>query len=163
MIINGKIHKFGDDINTDLIIPARRCNAGDEKALAVYCMEDIRKDFYKCTADGDVIVAGENFGCGSSREMAVTALIGCGIKCVVAKSFARIFFRNAINLGLHLIECSELYEDVAENESLTVDTEKGTVTYNRKVYRATLRAKGAIAEEIIKYGGLMPYLKEKML
>src|SRR5690606_35475775 len=123
MKINGYVHKFEDNIDTDVIIPARYCVTLDKKELARHCMNDIREGFYKNVKDGDIIVAGENFGCGSSREVAPVAIQACCIKCIIAKLFARIFFRNAINICLMLVINHEIYDHVSTGDNIEVDFE----------------------------------------
>lgn len=127
MNITGKIFKYGDNIDTDVIIPARYLNVPDHQALASHCMEDIDPDFVKTVQAGDIIVARHNFGCGSSREHAPIAIKASGISCVIAASFARIFYRNAINIGLPILECPELYDKVQARDSLAVDLQNGII------------------------------------
>lgn len=159
MIIKGSVHQFGDNIDTDIIIPGRYCNTIDEKKLALNCMHDIRKDFYTCVKKGDVIVAGDNFGCGSSREVAPLALKGCGIECVIAKSFARIFYRNAINIGLMVIK-ADLCDVVEIGDLLEINTEKGEIR-NISSNELFLYNSGMSEqlEEIIQANGLISYIK----
>jgi len=127
MIIKGKVIKVGDHIDTDVIIPARYLNISEPMELAKYCMIDYDKDFLKKVVKGDIMVAGVNFGCGSSREHAPLAIKAAGISCIIAKSFARIFFRNAINIGLPILECPELAESVTANEKLEIDLSRGII------------------------------------
>ena len=162
MKIKGKVWKFGDHINTDDIIAARYLNTTEEKELASHCMETIRPEFSKNVKKGDVIVAGENFGCGSSREHAPISIKGCGISVVIAKSFARIFLRNSINIGLPVIELKEANE-INENDEIEIDFEKGEIknlttgkTYKFPSYPEFLN-------EIIKHGGLMKWIKTKYI
>ena len=128
MKTNGKVHKYGDNIDTDVIIPARYLNTADHKELASHCMEDIDKDFVKKVKDGDIIVGGANFGCGSSREHAPIAIKNSGISCVIAATFARIFFRNAINIGLAILECPEASEKIADGDEVSIDFDTGVIT-----------------------------------
>ena len=121
MNANGTVHKYGDNVDTDVIIPARYLNTADHKELASHCMEDIDKDFVKKVKDGDIIVGGYNFGCGSSREHAPIAIKAAGISCVIAKTFARIFYRNAINIGLAILECPEASEKISDRDQVSVD------------------------------------------
>ena len=121
MKANGKVIKYGDNIDTDVIIPARYLNTTDHKELASHCMEDIDKEFVNKVKDGDIMVGGANFGCGSSREHAPIAIKASGISCVIAKDFARIFYRNAINIGLPILECAEASEDIDEGNEVEVD------------------------------------------
>jgi len=160
MKIKGKVWKFGDHINTDDIIAARYLNTTEEKELASHCMETIRPEFSKNVKKGDLIVAGENFGCGSSREHAPISIKGCGISAVIAKSFARIFLRNSINIGLPVIELKEA-DEINENDEVEIDFENGEIknlttgkTYKFPSYPEFLN-------EIIKHGGLMKWVKEK--
>jgi 3-isopropylmalate/(R)-2-methylmalate dehydratase small subunit len=157
--MKGKCWKFGHDVNTDEIIPARYLNMTDEKALAEHCMEDADPQFVKKARAGDIIVAGRNFGCGSSREHAPLAIKAFGIQCVLAESFARIFFRNAINIGLPIAECPEAAREAAEGDEVEVDFEKGRVvnhtrgkTYNFPPFPPEIR-------RIIDAGGLMAFAK----
>ena len=131
-------HKYGDHVDTDVIIPARYLASQDEKELASHCMEDIDKEFHAKAKDGDIIVAGLNFGCGSSREHAPIARKASGISCVIAKSFARIFYRNAINIGLAILECPEAAEDISDGDSVSVDFDTGIITNatKNKTYKA---------------------------
>lgn len=157
MIISGAIHIFGDNVDTDVIIPARHCITDDAEYLALHCMEDIAAGFYESCKSGDIIVAGKNFGCGSSREAAVLALTGCGIKCVIAKSFARLFYRNSVNNGLLVIETEHLRDNVNDSERLTVDTAALTITAENGYITAYSKNESSVVEEIISAGGLMKY------
>ncbi|RKY77847.1 3-isopropylmalate dehydratase small subunit, partial [candidate division KSB1 bacterium] len=123
--LQGKVWQFGDDINTDLIVPARYLNTSDPQELATHCMEDVDPEFTKKIARGDVIVAGKNFGCGSSREHAPLAIKSAGIACVIAKSFARIFFRNAINIGLPILESQDAIEEIVTGNVVKIDLAAG--------------------------------------
>ncbi len=158
-MINGKSWKYGDNVNTDEIIPARYLNTTDEKELAAHCMEDIDKDFVKNASEGDIIVAGENFGCGSSREHAPICIKALGISCVIAKSFARIFFRNSINIGLPIFESEEAVEEISVGDNIEVDINSNTITNltTNKKYSFTPFADEM--KDIIKAGGLMEYIK----
>ena len=162
MKIKGKVWKFGDHINTDDIIAARYLNTTDEKELASHCMETIRLDFSKSVKKGDIIVAGENFGCGSSREHAPISIKGCGVSVVIAKSFARIFFRNSINIGLPLIEM-EGTEEIDEGNELEIDFENGEIKNltKGKVYK--FQKYPEFLQQIIKEGGLMRWIKTKYI
>jgi len=160
--MKGKCWKFGDNINTDLIIPARYLNLTEPSALAAHCMEDADPDFVKKIKPGDIIVAGKNFGCGSSREHAPIAIKGAGISCVIAKSFARIFFRNSINMGLPIVECPEAAEEAREGDVIEVDLEAGRI-YNharQKEYRVEPFPEEMRA--IIRAGGLMNFVKSQV-
>lgn len=160
MKFKGKAWKFRDDVNTDEIIPARFLNTHDPKELGAHCMEDIDRDFSKKVSKGDIIVAGKNFGCGSSREHAQIAIKGVGISCVVAESFARIFYRNAINVGLPILEVRDL-SDVSEGDYLEIDLDKGIVVNltEDKIYKAQVLPK--FIQEIIKTGGLLKWVRKK--
>ena len=158
-MINGKSWKYGNNVNTDEIIPARYLNTTDEKELASHCMEDIDEDFVKKASEGDIIVAGENFGCGSSREHAPIAIKALGISCVIAKSFARIFFRNAINIGLPIFESEKAGAEIGDGDNVKVDINSHTITNltTNKEYSFTPFADEM--KDIIKAGGLMEYTK----
>lgn len=127
MKAHGKVHKYGDNVDTDVIIPARYLNTTDNKELASHCMEDIDKEFVKKVKQGDIMVGGFNFGCGSSREHAPIAIKASGISCIIAKSFARIFYRNAINIGLAIIESEEIASNINANDEIEIDFEKGEI------------------------------------
>lgn len=160
MIIRGKVHKLGDDINTDDIIAAKYLVSTDAQELGKHCLESIRPDFVSKVNVGDIIVAGKNFGCGSSREHAPLAIKGCGIQAVIAKSFAGIFFRNAINIGLPFLESAEA-GDIQEGDSLEIDLSGGIIknlTQN-KTYSA--QAFPEFLEGIITAGGLINYIKRR--
>jgi 3-isopropylmalate/(R)-2-methylmalate dehydratase small subunit len=161
MELKGKVFKFGDDINTDEIIPARYLNTSDPDELARYCMEDADPEFIKKMKPGDVIVAGENFGCGSSREHAPISIKAAGVSCVIAKSFARIFYRNCINIGLPIFSCKEIVENLNDGDIVNVNVTKGQITRNqeKKIYKSELFP--PFIKEMIKNGGLMEYAKKK--
>ena len=161
MELKGKAIKYGDNIDTDVIIPARYLNTSDPKELAAHCMEDIDKSFSSRCEAGDVMIGGMNFGCGSSREHAPIALKAAGISCVIAKTFARIFFRNAINIGLPILECPEAAEDIEDGDMVSVDLGAGKI-YNQtknKVYTATPFPE--FMQQIIACGGLVAYTRAK--
>lgn len=160
MIIKGKAHKFGDNINTDDIIAAKYLDSQDEKFLGSKCMENIDPDFVKRVKYGDIIVAGRNFGCGSSREHAPWAIRGCGVTAVIAKSFARIFYRNAVNIGLPIIELKET-DDIDSGDTIEVDLSKGTINNisKNKVYKTSVFPN--FLQEIVKFGGLINWIKAK--
>lgn len=128
MKANGKVFKYGDNVDTDVIIPARYLNTADMNELAKHCMEDIDIDFAKKVQKGDIIVAKSNFGCGSSREHAPAAIKASGVSCVIAKTFARIFYRNAINIGLPIIECDEAAEKIQDGDDIEIDFDSGVIT-----------------------------------
>ena len=158
MLIQGQVYKMGDNIDTDNIIPARHLTTADPLRLAPHCMEDFDGDFNKKIAAGDIICAGKNFGCGSSREHAPLAIKGCGIACVVAESFARIFYRNAINIGLYIAECPKVGE-IAANDELQIDLSKGIIANltTNKVYKITPLP--PFIQELVADGGILAYTK----
>ena len=160
MLAKGYIHKYGDNVDTDVIIPARYLNTADHKELASHCMEDIDKDFVKKVKQGDIIVGGANFGCGSSREHAPIAIKNSGVSCVIAKTFARIFFRNSINIGLAILECPEASENIEAGDSVTVDFDTGVITNETKNETYQAEPFPDFVKEIIKNDGLMNYLKK---
>ena len=155
MKVQGRVHKFGDNVDTDVIIPARYLNRSDEAWLASHCMEDIDADFAKNVKVGDIMVAEANFGCGSSREHAPIAIKASGISCVIASTFARIFYRNAINIGLAILECDEAARDIQANDEVEVDFDTGIIKNltTGKVYQA--QPFPEFIQNIIKNGGLM--------
>ena len=160
MIGNAWVYK--DNVDTDVIIPARYLNTSDPNELAKYCMEDIDKSFAQNVQSGDIMIAGENFGCGSSREHAPIAIKASGISVVIAKTFARIFFRNAINIGLPILENNELPDEVQKGDKIEVDLANGII-YNRtqnKEYKCA-KYEGSIAQ-LIEVGGLVNYTKKKL-
>lgn len=160
--MTGKAWIYGDNIDTDVIIPARYLTTSDPFELAKFCMEDIDKDFAKQVKSGDVIIAGENFGCGSSREHAPIAIKASGIKAVIAKSFARIFFRNAINIGLVILKNNELPDEVTKGDEIKIDIESGKIRNlsTNKEYSTTAYT-GPI-KDLIDAGGLVNYTKNKL-
>ena len=159
LIISGYTHKFGDNINTDVIIPARYLNTTSHKELALHCMEDIDSNFISKAQPGDIIVAGKNFGCGSSREHAPIAIKASGISCVIAKSFARIFYRNAINIGLPILECHDS-DKISSNIKIDIDLKTGKIILpSGKVYNTDPFP--PFIENIINSGGLINSLKNK--
>ena len=162
MILRGKAWKFGADVDTDLIIPARYLNTSDPKELAKHCMEDADPAFASKVSPGDLIVAGNNFGCGSSREHAPIAIKTAGVSCVVAASFARIFYRNAFNLGLPILESPEAAKAVKAGDELEVDLATGKIT-NRsqgRIYQA--QPVPSFMQELLAAGGLMPYVMKRL-
>ncbi|MCM8790894.1 MAG: 3-isopropylmalate dehydratase small subunit [Candidatus Omnitrophica bacterium] len=159
----GKAHIFGDDINTDEIIPARYLHTTDRHELASHCMEDADKDFAKRVKAGDIIVAGKNFGCGSSREHAPIAIKAAGVSCVIAESFARIFFRNAINIGLPIIELEKARERIKKGDSIIVDTSSGIVKNITRRQSYKVEKYPPFMQKIIKSGGLMEFIKKRKL
>ncbi len=163
MIIQGRVWKFGDDIDTDVIIPAHYLSSTDPDELARHCMEPVRPDFYRSVRPGDIIVAGRNFGCGSSREHAALAIKGCHIAGVVAASFARIFFRNAINIGLPVIEAPMVTEELKTGDRLSIDLDQGELRSEKDkvVQRCRIRPFPGFLQSIIKAGGLMEFQKNR--
>jgi 3-isopropylmalate/(R)-2-methylmalate dehydratase small subunit len=162
MLLKGRVHKYGSNINTDEIIPARYLNTSDAQELARHCMEDLDKDFVKKIHVGDFIVAETNFGCGSSREHAPLCIKAVGISAVIAKSYARIFFRNAINIGLPILESDEAVAKIKPGDELEVDLAEGAIRNKTRneVYRA--QKFPPFMQEIMRKGGLLEYLKDKI-
>lgn len=160
MNTQGTVFKYPDNVDTDVIIPARYLNTADAKELAKHCMEDIDTEFVNRVHPGDIMVAGWNFGCGSSREHAPLVIKTCGTGCVIAKSFARIFYRNAINIGLPILECEAAAEEIQAGDQVSVDFDTGIITdvTTGKTYRA--EPFPAFIQNIIKKGGLLASLKE---
>ena len=159
-ILKGKAHLFGDDINTDDIIAAKHLHMTDAEELGLYCLIDTKQDFHKNLEHGDVIVAGKNFGCGSSREHAPMAIKGRKISCVIAKSFARIFFRNSINMGLPILECPEA-DKIGEHDKLEIDLASGTITNITKKETYQTEPFPKFIEGVMEAGGLMATLKKR--
>jgi len=162
MKLKGKVFKYGADVNTDVIIPARYLNVSDPDELAKHCMEDIDADFIQKVKSGDIIVATTNFGCGSSREHAPLAIKTAGVSCVIAASFARIFFRNAINIGLPLLESAEAVANTAAGDILEVDLEKGKIKNITNDKTFTAKPYPEFMAELIAAGGLVEYTKERL-
>ena len=154
-----KVYKYGDNVDTDVIIPARYLNAPDEKSLASHCMEDIDTSFASTVEPGDIIVAGANFGCGSSREHAPLAIKACGVKCVIAPSFARIFYRNAINIGLPIFECDAASDGIAAGDEVRVDFDTGLITNLTKNETYQAQPLPPFIQNIVNRGGLLNSLK----
>jgi len=161
MIFKGKIWKFGNNIDTDAIIPARYLNTSDPQELAKHCMEDADPAFMTKMAAGDIIVGGENFGCGSSREHAPIAIKAAGISCVVAKSFARIFYRNAFNMGLPIFESTQLADAIAEGKEISIDSTRGTISVAGQDQTFTISPIPPFMEQLIADGGLMKHIAKK--
>ena len=161
MNAHGTVHKYGDHVDTDVIIPARYLNTQSHKELAAHCMEDIDKNFIHNVKEGDIMVAGVNFGCSSSREHAPVAIKASGISCVIAANFARIFYRNAINIGFPILECPKAAAEIANGDQVSVDFATGTITDETtgKTYHAT--AFPPFIQKIIAHGGLLSYLKAR--
>jgi 3-isopropylmalate/(R)-2-methylmalate dehydratase small subunit len=162
MIIKGKAHKFGNDINTDDIISAKYLVSTDAKELGLHCMESISPDFTKKIQPGDIIVAGKNFGCGSSREHAPLAIKGCGISAVIAQSFAAIFFRNAINIGLPFLESADT-DRINDGDLLEIDLSAGVIKNLTQDKTYKTQAFPQFLQEIVEKGGLMAYVKAKRI
>ena len=160
-MIRGKVWKFGDHVDTDVIIPARYLNAPEPSELAKHCMEDIDSSFAGSVQAGDIMVGGWNFGCGSSREHAPVAIQASGITCVIAASFARIFYRNSINIGFPILECPEEIEAIRAGDIVTVDTETGKITDETTGQVFEAKPFPPFIQKIVESGGLLPYLKEK--
>lgn len=158
----GKAIKYGDNIDTDVIIPARYLNTSEPSELAKYCMEDIDKDFINTVQNGDIMIGGKNFGCGSSREHAPIAIKASGISCVIAQTFARIFYRNAINIGLPILECPEAAIDIENGDTVEVDFGSGKINNitKNKVYDSVPFP--PFMQEIIKCDGLINYIKNNI-
>ena len=161
MKASGKVFKFGDNVDTDVIIPARYLNSSDPAELAAHCMEDIDKDFVKKVHKGDIIVADKNFGCGSSREHAPIAIKAAGVSCVIAETFARIFYRNAINIGLPIIECSEASRDIEDGDQVDIDFDSGIITNVTKGKQYRGQAFPEFMQKLISAGGLINYINNK--
>ncbi|MDD5950021.1 MAG: 3-isopropylmalate dehydratase small subunit [Lachnospiraceae bacterium] len=157
----GTVHKYGDNVDTDVIIPARYLNSSDPAELAKNCMEDIDKEFVNRVKKGDIMVARKNFGCGSSREHAPIAIKASGISCVIADTFARIFYRNAINIGLPIIECPEAAEAIAAGDTVEVDFDSGTIYDKTQGTQFQGQSFPPFMQEIIKAEGLVNYINRK--
>ncbi len=161
MKAHGKVHKYGDNVDTDVIIPARHLNTSDHKELASHCMEDIDTEFVKKVKQGDIMVGGDNFGCGSSREHAPIAIKATGIDCVIAKTFARIFYRNAINIGLPILECPEASERIHAGDEGSIDFDSGVITNETKGETYQALPFPEFIKDIMAKGGLMKSLTGK--
>lgn len=161
MKASGTVHKYGDNVDTDVIIPARYLNTADHKELAAHCMEDIDPDFVRNVKEGDIIVANMNFGCGSSREHAPIAIKASGVSCVIASTFARIFYRNSINIGLPILECEQAAQEIQAGDRVQVDFDTGVITdiTTGKTYQG--EPFPAFIQNIIRKGGLLASLKEE--
>lgn len=157
----GSVFKYGDNVDTDVIIPARYLNSSDPKELAAHCMEDIDKEFVNQVKSGDLIVADKNFGCGSSREHAPIAIKAAGVSCVIAETFARIFYRNAINIGLPIIECPAAAKGIEAGDEVEVDFDTGVITNVTKGTTFQGQAFPEFMQKIIKAEGLVNYINQK--
>jgi 3-isopropylmalate dehydratase small subunit len=162
MQYRGRVWKFGDDIDTDVIIPARYLLTFDARELAEHVMEDIDPEFPQKVQEGDIIVAGKNFGCGSSREHAPLAIRGAGVSAVLAKSFARIYYRNSINIGLPLVECPDAVDEAEDGDILEIDTTEGFVINTRTGNTYTAKQHAPFVQEIVNAGGLMEAVTERV-
>jgi len=162
LIVDADVLKYGNDINTDLIIPGKYLVITDEKRLGKYAMDGIDPDFFNKSRHGSVLVVGENFGSGSSREQAPISLKNAGVKCIIAKSFARIFYRNAINIGLPILECADLWSEVRDGDPLSIVLEQGTITNKRtsRIFQANPLPPFIL--DIIQHGGLLNKLKKSL-
>lgn len=161
MQVQGTVFKYGDNVDTDVIIPARYLNTSDPAELAKHCMEDLDKDFVKNVQPGDIIVAGRNFGCGSSREHAPLAIKTAGVSVVIAATFARIFYRNAINIGLPILECPEAVADIQAGDKISVDFTSGVITNLTSGESYQAEPFPEFMQELIATGGLLNYLKNR--
>ena len=161
MSVKGRVFKYGDNVDTDVIIPARYLNTSDPKELAAHCMEDIDVDFVKNVKEGDIIVANKNFGCGSSREHAPLAIKTAGVSCVIASTFARIFYRNSINIGLPILECDEAVKSIEAGDELEVDFKSGVIKNLTKNESYQGQGFPEFLQKIIDNYGLIGYIKSK--
>lgn len=159
MNAQGKAHKYGDNVDTDVIIPARYLNTANHKELASHCMEDIDKEFVNKVNDGDIMIGGANFGCGSSREHAPIAIKESGISCVIAKSFARIFYRNAINIGLAILECPEASEGINDGDEVKIDFDNGVIINVSSGKEFKAQPFPSFIKDIIAKNGLLNSIK----
>jgi 3-isopropylmalate/(R)-2-methylmalate dehydratase small subunit len=161
-MLKGKVHKYGANVDTDAIIPARYLNVSDPAELAKHCMEDIDEEFVKRVKAGDIMMATTNFGCGSSREHAPIAIKAAGISCVIAQSFARIFFRNAVNIGLPLLECDQAVDETEAGDKLEVDLSNGRIKNLTKGTEFKAKPYPNFMAELIAAGGLVEYTKRRL-
>ena len=161
-MVTGKVFKYGDNVDTDVIIPARYLNAPSPEELAKHCMEDIDPAFATTVQPGDIIVGGANFGCGSSREHAPISIRACGVRCVIAASFARIFYRNAINIGFPILECPEAAAAIQNGDTVSVDFATGKIIDETTGETFQAVALPPFIEKIVEHNGLLPYLKARM-
>ena len=161
-MVSGKVFKYGDNVDTDVIIPARYLNAPSPEELAKHCMEDIDAAFATTVKPGDIMVGGANFGCGSSREHAPISIRACGVRCVIAASFARIFYRNAINIGFPILECPEAAAAIQNGDTVSVDFATGKIVDETTGETFQAVALPPFIEKIVEHNGLLPYLKARM-
>ena len=162
MMVSGKVFKYGDNVDTDVIIPARYLNAPSPEELAKHCMEDIDASFATMVKPGDIMVGGANFGCGSSREHAPISIRACGVRCVIAASFARIFYRNSINIGFPILECPEAAAAIQNGDTVSVDFATGKIVDETTGETFQAVALPPFIEKIVEHNGLLPYLKARM-
>jgi len=162
-MIKGMVHKYGDNVDTDVIIPARYCTSFAAADLAPHCLEDLDADFVNKVRHGDILVAGNNFGCGSSRENAPIAIKGTGIECVIARSFARIFYRNSINIGLPIVESPECVEITENGDEIKIDLDKGTIVNVSKKMSFSIPPFPSVIQEIIDAGGMELLVKKRLI
>ena len=161
-MVSGKVFKYGDNVDTDVIIPARYLNAPSPEELANHCMEDIDASFATTVKPGDIMVGGANFGCGSSREHAPISIRACGVRCVIAASFARIFYRNSINIGFPILECPEAAAAIGNGDTVSVDFATGKIVDETTGETFQAVALPPFIEKIVEHNGLLPYLKARM-
>ena len=161
-MVSGKVFKYGDNVDTDVIIPARYLNAPSPEELAKHCMEDIDASFATTVQPGDIMVGGANFGCGSSREHAPISIRACGVRCVIAASFARIFYRNAINIGFPILECPGAAAAINNGDTVSVDFATGKIVDETTGETFQAVALPPFIEKIVEHNGLLPYLKAKL-
>lgn len=161
-MLKGKVHKYGDNVDTDVIIPARYCTSFRAEDLAPHCLEDLDTEFVKNVKPGDILVAGKNFGCGSSRENAPIAIKGAGISCVIAKSFARIFYRNAINIGLPILESPECVDVTENGDEIEIDLDSGKIVNITKQKSFDTPPFPPVIQEIIRAGGMESFVRNKL-
>lgn len=161
-MVSGKVFKYGDNVDTDVIIPARYLNAPSPEELAKHCMEDIDASFAATVKPGDIMVGGANFGCGSSREHAPISIRACGVRCVIAASFARIFYRNSINIGFPILECPEAAAAINNGDTVSVDFATGKIVDETTGESFQAVALPPFIEKIVEHNGLLPYLKARM-
>lgn len=161
-MVSGKVFKYGDNVDTDVIIPARYLNAPSPEELAKHCMEDIDASFATMVKSGDIMVGGANFGCGSSREHAPISIRACGVRCVIAASFARIFYRNSINIGFPILECPEAAAAIQNGDTVSVDFATGKIVDETTGETFQAVALPPFIEKIVEHNGLLPYLKARM-
>jgi 3-isopropylmalate/(R)-2-methylmalate dehydratase small subunit len=161
-MIKGRVWRFGDDVDTDVIIPARYLNTSNKQELRNFCFKDLISDFSERVREGDIILAGENFGCGSSREHAPIALKEAGVALIIAKSFARIFFRNSLNIGLPLLEVKAGLDGVEQGDEMEVDLKKGNIFVKARNIALDVRPISGLEKELIEEGGLLNYTKHRI-